>query len=480
MRSPPPRQALGQAFEHLVDWALSFPMFIKILGIGVLAVGLFAVLTLLLIRSSATRSLQTILEQRAACTAAFLASQLEAPLASGNQAAIQEKLERIRQTYDDLRYVTVLDAQGRTVAQLGHGPLAETAGTKRQVGLRQSAEGRVFAASEPIQDGRAGWLHVGLSDDLLDQQTAELTRLVFVGLAPGLLLAAGMAALLAHLVTRPIERLVQAANHIGDGKFDVRAEALCNDEVGHLAGAFNHMADRLAAYRHEVEEHERARQRLLQRIVDSQEEERKRISLELHDEVGQSLMALLLMVQGNRHRDPTTSDFDCTLEKKIRQLAEEIHRLARGMRPSVLDHYGLDSALASYLDEVSRQSGVEIDYQSHGSSGAPRLPDRLEVTLFRIVQEAITNVQRHSRATRASVVILRQRNDVTVLVEDNGCGFEPRPPEPPMEPRLGLTGIQERAALFDGVCTVESEPGRGTTLRVRIPLREEELCLSVS
>jgi signal transduction histidine kinase len=477
---PPERNVARRIVQRLVDWALSFPMFIKILGIGVLAVGLFALLTLLLIRSSTTRSLQAILEKRASCTAAFLASQLETPLAAGDQAAVEEKLARIRQTHEDLRYVAVFDAQGRTVAHLGESPHAVSRKVEPTLGWYESPQGPIFTASEPIQGGQAGWLQVGLGDDLLDRQTAELTRLVLVGLAPGLLLAAGMAALLAHLVTRPIERLVQAANHIGEGKFDVRAEALCNDEIGHLAGAFNRMADRLAESHREVNEHQRTRQRLIERIVDSQEEERKRLSRELHDEVGQSLMALLLLVQGEYGREDTSGSFHSTLEKKIRQLAEEIHRLARGMRPSVLDHYGLDSALASYLDEVSRQSNIEIDYQSHGSPGAPRLPDRLEVTLFRIVQEAITNVQRHSQATRASVVILRQRDEVTVLVEDNGRGFETPAPERPAESRLGLTGIQERAALFDGLCTVESEPGRGTTLRVRIPLPEETLCLSAS
>jgi len=364
--------------RRVLDWALSFPMFIKILGIGVLAVGLFAVLALLWIQTTATGGLRGVLSQ-----------------------------------------------------------------------------------------------------DLLERQVAEWTRLVFLGLAPCLLVAAGLAALLAHLVTRPIERLVQAAHRIGEGDFEARAEAICDDEIGHLAEAFNRMAERLAEYRRQVEQHERVRGRLIERIVDSQEEERKRISRELHDEVGQSLMALLLWVQGEC-RSEASADFCPMLETRIRGLAEEIHRLARGMRPSILDDYGLDSALGSYLDEVSRKSGLEIDYQSHFPEKAERLADRLELTLYRIVQEAMTNVLRHARASRVSVVILRQHEDVTLLVEDDGCGFDPVTVQPSAECRLGLTGIRERAALFGGDCTVESEPGRGTTVRVKIPLREEELCLSAS
>lgn len=479
--------ALRGLRRHVLDWTLSFPMFVKILGIGVLAVTLFAVLTLLLMRSSTTRSLHALLQQRTVCTATFLASQLEEPLAAGDRAAIDQRLRRARESHPDLRFATVLDRQGRIVTQASSGPipkeLAQTSGrvpSRRDFRVVQGSEGAFFAAVEPIGQGPSGWLQVGLSDELVNRQGDELTRLIVVGLIPCLLLAAGLAALLAHLVTRPIERLVQAANRIGEGNFDVRADAICNDEIGHLAGAFNHMAERLGQYQQKVQQQERARQRLMERIVDSQEEERKHISRELHDEVGQSLMALLLLVQGEC-RYSQSADACCpVIERKIRQLAEEIHRLARGMRPSILDDYGLDSALASYLDEISRKSGIAIDYQSHFPSEAPRLPDRLEVTLYRIVQEAITNVLRHARATRASVVILRQQDDVMILVEDDGCGFDPAASEPQAESRLGLTGIKERAALFGGVCTVESEPGRGTTVRVKIPLREEELCLSAS
>jgi signal transduction histidine kinase len=314
-----------------------------------------------------------------------------------------------------------------------------------------------------------------LGDRLMARQLVRIDSSTVLALALSLAVAAGLAALLAHLVSRPINRLVEAAHGIGEGNFDVRAAAICDDEIGHLAAAFNDMAQRLAEYRRQVLETDRDRRRLIQRIVDSQEEERKHIARELHDQVGQSLMALLLWVQSECQFRQSPGSFCPQLEGKIRDLADEIHRLTWGMRPSILDHYGLDTALGRYLEETSRKTNIEMDYQSSGPADAGRLPDRLEVSVYRIVQEAITNVVRHAKASRASVVLLRTRQHVTVLVEDDGCGFDPA--VPPAKPRLGLTGIRERATLFGGVCTVESEPGHGTTIRIKIPL-DEELCLS--
>ncbi len=314
-----------------------------------------------------------------------------------------------------------------------------------------------------------------LGDRLMARQLVRIDRSTVLALAVSLAVAAGLAALLAHLVSRPINRLVEAAHGIGEGNFDVRAAAICDDEIGHLAAAFNDMAQRLAAYRRQVLETDRDRRRLIQRIVDTQEEERKHIARELHDQVGQSLMALLLWVQSECQFRESPGSFCPQLEGKIRELADEIHRLTWGMRPSILDHYGLDTALARYLEEISGKTSIQMDYQSSGPPDAGRLPDRLEVSVYRIVQEAITNVVRHAKASRVSVVLLRTRQHVTVLVEDDGCGFDPA--ALPAGPRLGLTGIRERATLFGGVCTVESEPGHGTTIRIKIPL-DEDLCLS--
>jgi signal transduction histidine kinase len=142
------------------------------------------------------------------------------------------------------------------------------------------------------------------------------------------------------------------------------------------------------------------------------------------------------------------------------------------MRPSILDDYGLDSALQTYVDDTAKYCGFPIDYQSSFRPGEERLPPWVEVTLYRVAQEAITNIVRHSRASRASVVLLRQIGNVILLIEDDGCGFDL--PLPQSGHRgLGLTGMRERVNLCGGSCMIDSALKCGTTVRVKIPVGKE-------
>jgi signal transduction histidine kinase len=156
------------------------------------------------------------------------------------------------------------------------------------------------------------------------------------------------------------------------------------------------------------------------------------------------------------------------IETRIGHLIDEIHRLIQGIRPPILDDYGLSSALARLTEEVSSYSGIKIDYQYISSPDLGRLPSRVELPLYRIAQEAVTNVVRHAGSEQASVVVIRRREDVVLLVEDHGCGFDPGSQKD--SSRLGLAGMKERTALLGGSCVLESLPGKGTTLRVSIPL----------
>jgi chemotaxis family two-component system sensor kinase Cph1 len=162
------------------------------------------------------------------------------------------------------------------------------------------------------------------------------------------------------------------------------------------------------------------------------------------------------------------------VEQTIRKIIEEVHRLAWGMRPSILDDYGLESALARHIEDVSKKAGLQIDFQYISPNGQQRLPSRIEVPLFRIAQEAITNMIRHAGATHASVVILRQNQEITMLVEDNGRGFNPAMVQDKSNRCLGLIGMRERVNLLGGSFVIESVAGEGTTIRVRIPLSEEQ------
>ena len=330
--------------------------------------------------------------------------------------------------------------------------------------------GAVFAAGSPILDGHAGTVHVGLRDDLLRAELARTNRTVLLGLLFCLAIGVLLAFALTYAITRPIRNLVEVAHRLGDEAYDARAHVYSDDEIGRLAVAFNRMAAGLQRIRREVIDHEQERVALLDRLVDSQEEERKRLSRELHDDIGQSVLALMLMLEADHDADTKVSGRLAAAKAHVTGLMDDVRHLAWTMRPSVLDDYGLDSALKRYVQELAARSAIVFDYEYTAPPDAPRLDARVEITLYRIAQEALSNVVRHASATRASLVVLQRPDAVTLLVEDDGVGIPTPDNAPPDHERgLGIAGMRERAALLSGTCDIESEPGAGTTVRVRIP-----------
>lgn len=464
-----------------ISWRLlSVPIYAKVAGIGALVAALFGGVTLLQTRRSVTPALYEILEQRTETTGRTLAESIQQPLITGDLLTVHEKLRHARETVPDVRYVVVTDWNREIVAHsfLRAVPpdlvrLASMGDAERgRVRVLKSAEGLVFHASVPISGGNAGYLHVGLSDRMVTTEVSALMRSIMWSLAFCAALGAGLALLMTHLLTRPLRHLVAATHRVRDGDFSTRAEIASPDEFGLVAQAFNEMADVLQRYQSEVQEKEATRVHLLERMVQAQEEERMTMARELHDDLGQSLLSLLLAVQSCCGPSGLPQSACADLEPRIQKLIDDVRRLAWGMRPSILDDYGLDSALSRYAQEMSGQLGIEIDYQYSGAPGMDRLPPRIEVTLYRIAQEAITNLVRHASASRASIVLIRHRDEVTLVIEDNGTGFDVDSLQRSVSRGLGLKGMQERAALLSGACVIESRHGQGTTVRVRIPLEE--------
>ena len=189
--------------------------------------------------------------------------------------------------------------------------------------------------------------------------------------------------------------------------------------------------------------------------------------------MGQHLTALSLGLKSLENAAATSAE-----RQSLHQLLEladlmgrEVHQLALELRPTALDDLGLRTALVNYIETWSERCGVEVDFQSTGLDGG-RLPPLLESTLYRVVQEALTNVLRHARASRVSLILQRSGNQVLLVIEDDGRGFDPDAgiKAASVTGRLGLLGMQERLALVAGNLTIESTPQAGTTLFARIPL----------
>lgn len=227
---------------------------------------------------------------------------------------------------------------------------------------------------------------------------------------------------------------------------------------------------RVAERTAELQESNRARAELLKQLISAQEDERKRISRDLHDSIGQSLTYLVVSLRRMETAEPAQGGA-AQLVSVAAATLEEVRRLARGLRPSVLDDVGLEAALDRLAREIASES-LSIEFVSDLPAGA-RLPMELETTLYRVVQECLANIVKHARASQATITLTREGNAVIALIEDNGQGFDLTEAAGRSNRSVGLSSMRERAAIFGGGAQIESEPGRGTRVEIRIPLPAE-------
>lgn len=205
----------------------------------------------------------------------------------------------------------------------------------------------------------------------------------------------------------------------------------------------------------------------LRRVVAGQEVERRRLARELHDETGQALTSILLGLRAVDEADDSKDVAKAVgdLRELVVATLQDVRRLAVQLRPKALDDFGLVPALERLVQTFSESSGIAVELEAQ--LGEERVPTDVETTLYRIVQEALTNVVKHAEASRVSIVLVRREGAVTAVVEDDGRGFDPAKITPD---NLGLDGMRERVELYDGRLTVETAPRAGTTLRVEVPL----------
>jgi signal transduction histidine kinase len=221
------------------------------------------------------------------------------------------------------------------------------------------------------------------------------------------------------------------------------------------------------------------RARLLKQVLSAREEEQRRIARDLHDGIGQSITSLLLGLRAAAEV-PTIEETRARLGELrgiTAALLYEVRRLARGLRPSVLDDLGLAAALERYAADYTHAHGIAVDVVAP-ELALTRLPAEVETALYRIAQETLTNVLKHAAAKAVSLVVRRESSGVHLTVEDDGRGFDSdallqAPGWASAGKSLGLLDIRERAALLNGAVTLESRPGSGTTVHVYIPLKEE-------
>ncbi|HEX6459057.1 MAG TPA: sensor histidine kinase [Thermoleophilaceae bacterium] len=277
-----------------------------------------------------------------------------------------------------------------------------------------------------------------------------------------LLAMAIMLALLANIMMlrrrfSPLEELIDKLERIDPAQAVAFEEPVSGamEEVDRLSATFKRLLERI--------ESERRRSGRL--VLRAQEEERKRVARDLHDEVNQALTAILLRLQALMQDAPSPEvERELSqLKRLVNQAMEELLQLARQLRPTALDDHGLLPALEGQVRRFGEQHGIQAILRTEGEPDT--IGDDQQLVLYRVAQEALANVARHSHASRVEVDLSGRDGGIDLCVRDNGCGFDTTLPPS----GLGLNGMAERARLVGGELSVYSSAGRGTTVTLHVP-----------
>jgi signal transduction histidine kinase len=282
---------------------------------------------------------------------------------------------------------------------------------------------------------------------------------------------ATLAMIVSREITRPMKLLASAAAAAARGNFSPVPAVQQPREMVALAAAFNQMVEMRSTAEKRMAEDERKLKALSDRLLEIQEDERARIARELHDDLGQALTALKMDVTGLVQLVGTEAlaPLADRILKTIDQTVTSVQRISSELRPSVLDDLGLFAALEDEARLFEERSGIECELSLNTQR---QVSGSMATTVYRIAQEALTNVARHSDATRVEIRIRQVAEELLLDIRDDGKGVTLEQID--NEHSLGLIGIRERADLLGGIVHIEGFPGRGTIVSVRLPFEEEE------
>ncbi|MFV9503520.1 MAG: ATP-binding protein [Oscillochloridaceae bacterium umkhey_bin13] len=287
--------------------------------------------------------------------------------------------------------------------------------------------------------------------------------LIGLFLTAGVLLSGALNYLALRLTLDPLDRIQATVDAVREGRHDVRADPgpASDEQFARLAETLNQMLDHLDHDAHQLHQLSRA-------IIAAQEDERQRVARELHDEAAQALTSLLVRIKLlERAEDPLAARAHT---HELRELTvgalEQVRRVALELRPTILDDLGLVAAIEWRVDEFNAAGTARA--RLHTDQRELRLPHQIELVCFRVVQEALTNVTRHARASAVTINLVHEGPHLTLTISDNGHGFDPEV----VGNGLGLRGMRERLALIGGTLTLQSQPGQGSQVVAIVPIQE--------
>ena len=456
---------------------LSVPLKLKILGLALTLILLFGAVSIYKVQAALSEHFDAFLREESRFVAMELSYQSHDYLLINDIYGLTQMIRNTVQNRPNLRYVFVRNGAGQVVAHTFEGGfpadlLEKASGLSPQGSepkLLRTNEGSIWEATAGISNGNNGAVVVGVKGDSLLRQIGVITN----SLARTTLLVAGFGVLLSlgltWIITRPVGRLLEATRAVRRGDYSVTLDPTeSQDELGRLMEGFNAMVLSLASADKARLEKEHLQRDFLHRVMAGQESERKRIARELHDQTGQALASVMvdLKMLENAKDEIEARQSISRLRKAITEEMEVIHNLAVALRPSVLDDLGLVPAVEMLVRDFINRQGIPVELTVIGFA-EKRAETCTETCVYRIVQEALSNVARHARATLVSVLLEWRGENIRGVIEDNGIGFEPELID--SKTKLGVLGMRERTQLLQGAFRIESSPGEGAMLVFEMP-----------
>jgi signal transduction histidine kinase len=475
-RAAQPLSPQERAFATFLATVTSVSVRTKIMGIVLALTVILGFSVTLQVRAVMTETLLAELDNRGHSVVSDLAARSVGPLLANDISDLHELLLETVTNHPDTRYALVVDATGNVITSTFASGVPPALLALHPIATLQNAthihyenyEGTIHDFTMPLLAGRSGAVRLGLAETRLQETIDAVTRRMLLTTLIIALVGILAAILLTWLLTRPILDLVTTTNRVRHGDLTARAPHWTDDEIGDLANAFNQLICELQRSQETVLAKEAARSHLLSRLIEAQEDERKRIARDLHDDVGQALTSMLVQMRLLQQHSA-----DAAQQKQLAQLrtvADEtlttVRLLSRQLRPSTLDDLGLAAALERYTSEfTSRYPALAVDLHCEL---AQRLPPMVEISLYRIIQEAMTNAARHGQATTIGVLVTLRDHRVQAIIEDDGVGFDVEAVRRARS-SVGLHSMTERTELLDGKLQLESG-AEGTTVFVEIPI----------
>jgi signal transduction histidine kinase len=473
-------------------WGKRFPwlrlehwhsIYFRILGMGLLLIVLLSLSAVALFWKSYNDMVLQQLDQRGQEIAGHMALAGANYILTEDVYNLYELVSQTASSSEDVRYILVLDNKGRILAHTFKNGIPKnlvwdiTGFTLPKKSVFNSNEGPIHDLMAPIEHGAIGYVRVGMTEARMRGAIFQQVRIVLLAIFLICLVAALLSSRISRLIIRPLRQLCRVADAIRTGNRQIRAD-LCGDtEIDKLASGFNDMTASLLQANKEKEDllkelqaKEALRGTLITKLMTAQEDERKRISREFHDETSQALTSLMLTMRALSANAQNEEQKEALLLGRdvAADILNKVRNLAVELRPPELDDLGLGAAITQYSNKFAADHNLKLDLQISGEE--EQVDGRIAVALYRIVQEGFSNIAQHSGADLVMLRIEFKQAEIAVTLADNGKGISDYDLlQAKRKRRLGLYGMQERVELLQGRMEIRESSLGGAELYIVIP-----------